>query len=164
MVETSSPRATPLVTRAPVRGSGIIVGVDESDLRRRVAEARVARLATIEADGRAHLVPICFAVEGGRLYSAVDGKPKRSRDLRRLRNLRERPWATVLVDHYEEDWSRLWWARLRGPARVLDSGADAERALALLAEKYPQYRREPPAGPVIAVDLAEWRAWSADGR
>ena len=99
--------------------------MDEAELRRRVAEARVARLATIEADGRAHLVPICFAVEEERLYSAVDQKPKRSRDLRRLRNLRERPWATVLVDHYEEDWSRLWWARLRGPARILDGGEEA---------------------------------------
>jgi PPOX class probable F420-dependent enzyme len=137
--------------------------MDEADLRRRVAEARVARLATIEADGRAHLVPICFAVEGGRLYSAVDQKPKRSRDLRRLRNLRERPWATVLVDHYEEDWSRLWWARLRGPTEIIEPGDAMERALALLTEKYPQYRREPPAGPVIAVDLAEWRTWSARG-
>jgi PPOX class probable F420-dependent enzyme len=137
--------------------------MDEADLRRRVAEARVARLATIEADGRAHLVPICFTIEGGRLYSAVDQKPKRSRDLRRLRNLRERPWATVLVDHYEEDWSRLWWARLRGPTRIIESGDAVERALTLLTEKYPQYRWEPPAGPVIAVDLAEWRTWSARG-
>jgi PPOX class probable F420-dependent enzyme len=142
--------------------------MDGADLPRRVVEARVARLATAEADGRAHLVPICFAIEGRRLYSAVDRKPKRSRDLRRLRNLRERPWATVLVDHYEEDWSRLWWARLRGPAEVLDSGDEVERALGLLIEKYPQYRAEPPDGPVIAIDVAEWRVWSAtplgDGR
>jgi PPOX class probable F420-dependent enzyme len=137
--------------------------MDETDLRRRVAEARIARLGTVEADGRAHLVPICFAVAGERLYSAVDQKPKRSRDLRRLRNLRERPWATVLVDHYEEDWSRLWWARLRGPARILDGGEEARGALELLGEKYPQYRRDPPAGPVVAVDLTEWRTWSAEG-
>ena len=135
--------------------------MDEADLRRRVASARVARLATIEDDGRAHLVPICFAIEGERLFSAVDQKPKRSRDLRRLRNLRERPWATVLVDHYEEDWTRLWWARLRGPAEVLDDGGESRRALALLTAKYPQYRREPPGGPVVAIQLAEWRGWSA---
>ena len=135
--------------------------MDEADLRRRVASARVARLATIEDDGRAHLVPICFAIEGERLFSAVDQKPKRSRDLRRLRNLRERPWATVLVDHYEEDWTRLWWARLRGPAEVLDDGDESRRALALLTAKYPQYRREPPGGPVVAIQLAEWRGWSA---
>ena len=133
----------------------------DPDLSRRVGEARVARLATTEADGRAHLVPICFALEGGVLYSAVDQKPKRSRDLRRLRNLRERPWATVLVDHYEEDWSALWWVRLRGPARVLGDGEEATRALAVLTEKYPQYRREPPGGPVIAVEVAEWRSWQA---
>jgi len=137
--------------------------MDEADLRRRVVEARVARLATIEADGRAHLVPICFVVEGDRLYSAVDQKPKRSRDLRRLRNLRERPWATVLVDHYEEDWSRLWWARLRGPARIIESADDMQRALAPLIEKYPQYRREPPPGPVIALDVVERRGWAAAG-
>jgi PPOX class probable F420-dependent enzyme len=133
--------------------------VPDRDLLRRVAEARVARLATTDADGRPHLVPICFVLEGGVLYSAVDRKPKRSRDLRRLRNIRERPWATVLVDHYEEDWSRLWWARLRGPARVLAGGEEAERALAALAAKYPQYRREPPPGPVVAVEVSEWRAW-----
>jgi PPOX class probable F420-dependent enzyme len=106
-------------------------------------------------------VPICFALEGDVLYSAVDQKPKRSRNLRRLRNLRERPWATVLVDHYEEDWSALWWVRLRGPARVLEDGEEAGRALAVLTAKYPQYRREPPGGPVIALHVAEWRAWDA---
>ena len=142
---------------------GRLPGMEEAEIRRRVAEARVARLATIEADGRAHLVPICFAVAEERLYSAVNQKPKTSRDLRRLRNLRERPFATVLVDHYEEDWSRLWWARLRGPARILDGGEEALGALELLGEKYPQYRRDPPAGPVVAVDLAEWRTWSARG-
>ena len=131
----------------------------DPDLSRRVGEARVARLATVGPDGRAHLVPICFALDGDVLYTAVDQKPKRSRDLQRLRNLRERPWATVLVDHYQEDWSGLWWVRLRGPARVLDDGEEADRALAALAAKYPQYRRDPPGGPVIAVDLAEWRAW-----
>ena len=135
--------------------------MDEAELRRRVASARVARLATIEDDGRAHLVPICFAVEGERLFNAVDGKPKRSRDLRRLRNLRARPWATVLVNHYEEDWTRLWWARLRGPAEVLEDGDAARRALALLIAKYPQYERDPPAGPVVAMRLAEWHGWSA---
>ena len=133
----------------------------DPDLLRRVAEARVARLATIDPDGRAHLVPFCFALEGGVLYSVVDQKPKRSRNLRRLRNLRERPWATVLVDHYEEDWSALWWVRLRGTARVLEDGEEARRALVVLTEKYPQYRREPPGGPVIALDVAEWRTWDA---
>ena len=147
--------------RASVPGSSHC-GMDDADLRRRVAAARVARLATVEADGRAHTVPICFALDGDTLYSAVDGKPKRSRDLRRLRNIRERPLATVLVDHYEEDWTRLWWVRLRGAARVLEVGGPEEaRAIDLLVEKYRQYRAARPAGPVLAVALEEVRGWEA---
>jgi PPOX class probable F420-dependent enzyme len=133
--------------------------VPDVRLAQRVGDARVARLATIDPDGRPHLVPFCFALDGGVLYSSVDQKPKRSRDLRRLRNLRERDRATVLIDHYEEDWSALWWVRLRGRARVLEGGAEYRRAMALLAEKYPQYRRDPPAGPVIALDVGEWSSW-----
>ena len=120
----------------------------------------MARLATIDPDGRAHLVPNVFAIDGDTLYSAVDRKPKRSRTLRRIEKARARPDVTILVDHYEDDWRRLWWIRLRGRARVLDEGDERERALALLAEKYPQYRDERPDGPVLAVDVTEVRAWS----
>ena len=127
----------------------------------RLTEARVARLATIDPDGRPHLVPIVFAVDGDTLFSAVDRKPKRSRTLRRIENARVRPDVTILVDHYDEDWSRLWWLRLRGRARVLDEGDERDRALALLAEKYPQYRAEPPDGAVLAVDVTERREWQA---
>ena len=123
--------------------------------------ARVARLATIDADGRAHLVPIVFALDGDTLYSAVDRKPKRSTTLHRIENARARPDVTVLVDQYDDDWSRLWWIRLRGRARVLDDGDERDRALALLTEKYEQYRREPPEGPVLAVDVVDAREWSA---
>jgi PPOX class probable F420-dependent enzyme len=133
---------------------------DESVLRERLSAARVARLATIDADGRPHLVPIVFALDGDTLYSAVDAKPKRSRRLRRIENARERPDVTVLVDHYDEDWSLLWWVRLRGRARVLDAGEEAERALELLADKYEQYGRARPGLPVLAVDAVEWRGWS----
>jgi len=129
----------------------------------RVITARVARLATIDPDGRPHLVPIVFAVDGDTLYSAVDRKPKRSQTLRRIENARVRPDVTILVDHYSEDWSALWWIRLRGRARVLDDGEERERALALLQEKYPPYRDEPPDGPVLAVDVNEVRDWSASG-
>lgn len=121
--------------------------------------ARVARLATIDPDGRPHLVPIVFVLVGETVYTAVDAKPKRSHVLRRIENARARPDATVLVDHYEEDWRRLWWVRLRARARVLDGGEEAERALRLLTEKYEQYRREPPAAPVLALDVVEWRGW-----
>jgi PPOX class probable F420-dependent enzyme len=130
-------------------------------LRERVAAARVARLATLDPDGRPHLVPIVFALEGQTLYTAVDDKPKRSRRLRRVENARARPDVTVLVDHYADDWERLWWVRLRGRARVLDGGDEAERALDLLAAKYPQHARRRPGPPVLAVDVLEWRGWSA---
>ncbi len=132
-------------------------------LRERVEAARVARLATIDPDGRPHLVPIAFVLAGETLYSAVDEKPKRSRTLRRIENARARPDVTVLVDHYEDDWQRLWWVRLRGRARVLDGGDEAERALRLLGDKYEQYREQPPRPPVLAVDVVEWRDWDASG-
>ncbi|HEX7310698.1 MAG TPA: TIGR03668 family PPOX class F420-dependent oxidoreductase [Gaiellaceae bacterium] len=127
----------------------------------RLAGARVARLATTDPDGRLHLVPIVFAVEGDTLYSAVDRKPKRSRTLRRIENARARPDVTILVDHYEEDWTRLWWIRVRGHARVLDDGNERAHALALLTVKYEQYRAEPPDGPVLAVDITDVREWTA---
>jgi PPOX class probable F420-dependent enzyme len=137
---------------------------DEIVWRERVRAARVARLATVDADGRPHLVPIVFVLDGETLYSAVDAKAKRSRRLRRIENARERPEVTVLVDHFEDDWNRLWWVRLRGRARVLDGGPEAEHALGLLAAKYEQYRRTPPGAPVLAVDVAQWRGWSARER
>ncbi len=121
----------------------------------------MARLATTDPGGRPHLVPIVFALDGDTLYSAVDRKPKRSRTLRRIENARARPDVTVLVDHYDEDWERLWWIRLRGRARVLDDGKERKRALALLTAKYPQYRDVPPDGPVLAVDVTQVRTWSA---
>lgn len=121
----------------------------------------MARLATTDPDGRPHLVPIVFALDGDTLFSAVDWKPKRSQVLRRIENARARPDVTILVDHYEDDWSRLWWIRVRGRARVLDDGPERERALALLAEKYEQYRERPPAGPVLAVDVDDVYAWTA---
>jgi PPOX class probable F420-dependent enzyme len=130
----------------------------------RLTGARVARLATTDPDGRPHLVPIVFALDGDTLYSAVDRKPKRSTKLRRIENARARPDVTVLIDHYEDDWRRLWWIRLRGRARVLDEGTEHDRALELLKGKYPQYRAEPPEGPVLAVDISERREWSSRER
>jgi len=124
----------------------------------RVEDARVARLATVGADGRPHVVPICFALAGSTLYTAVDAKPKRTRRLRRLANVESNQWVEVVVDDYDEDWSRLWWVRLAGRGRVVERD---ERALELLAAKYPQYRREPPAGPFVVVEIerrVEWRA------
>jgi PPOX class probable F420-dependent enzyme len=128
-----------------------------------VEATRVAHLATLDPDGRPHLVPIVFALEHDTLYTAVDAKPKRSRRLRRIENARSRPDVTVLFDHYEDDWRRLWWIRARGRARVLDGGAEAARALALLEARYEQYLvGRPPVLPVLAVDVVEWRGWAAD--
>jgi PPOX class probable F420-dependent enzyme len=127
----------------------------------RLTAARVARLATTDPDGRPHLVPIVFVLEGDTLYTAVDKKVKRSTKLRRIENARARPDVTVLIDHYEEDWRRLWWIRIRGRGRVLDVGDERERALALMQQKYPQYRTEPPDGPVLAIDVIQVREWSA---
>jgi PPOX class probable F420-dependent enzyme len=135
--------------------------MDRERMRGLVAQARVGRLATVAPDGRLHLVPICFALAGDVLYSAVDDKPKRSRRLQRFENVRAHPEVAVLVDHYEEDWTRLWWVRLRGRARVLASGSEADTALKLLADKYEQYRERPPVAPVLAVAVEEWRGWSA---
>jgi PPOX class probable F420-dependent enzyme len=135
--------------------------LDAEEMRRRVKGARVARLATRDERDRLHLVPICFALADDVLYSAVDEKPKRRRELKRLDNIRARPDVAVLVDHYEEDWSQLWWVRLRGRGRVHEDGPERERGLAVLAEKYAGYRREPPRGAVITVAVEEWLGWKA---
>jgi PPOX class probable F420-dependent enzyme len=135
--------------------------MDREEMRELVGQARVGRLATLDAEARPHLVPICFALEGDMLYSAVDEKPKRSRRLKRLENIRRHPHVSVLVDRYEEDWSRLWWVRLDGTASVLEEGPEREHGLALLQAKYEQYRAEPPTGAVIAVRLERWRGWAS---
>jgi PPOX class probable F420-dependent enzyme len=133
--------------------------VDETTMRERVGTARVARLATTTPSGRPHVVPICFAPVGDTVYSAVDGKPKSTRQLQRLANLRAHPEAALLIDHYDEDWTTVWWIRLDTVGRVLDPGAAQDRALAALRDRYEQYRRDPPPGPVIALDVVGWRAW-----
>ena len=130
-------------------------------MRRLVSGSRVARMATIDPDGRPHIVPVVFVVDRETLYSSIDEKPKRTREVRRLANIRTTPdRVSILVDHYEEEWPRLWWVRLRGTGRILERGSEREAALALLSDKYPQYRDVPPQGPVIAVDVGEWRGWS----
>ena len=120
-------------------------------------DARVARLATVDPQGRPHVVPVCFVLDGDTLYTAVDEKPKRTRALQRLRNIEANPNVEVLIDRYEDYWSRLWWVRLRGTARVVDD----PRAVELLAAKYPQYAEHPPAGPVIAVAIEERVEWTS---
>ena len=135
---------------------------DLDDARRRFAAARHAYLGTADAMGQPHLVPVTFAFSGtDRVVIAVDHKPKRSTDLRRLRNIAANPQVSLLVDEYHEDWTQLWWVRADGVATVL---TDAERAEPLdrLAEKYPVYRLLRPDGPVISIAVHTWRSWSYD--
>ena len=126
-----------------------------------VALAPVGRLATVRRDGRPHVVPICFVIIDGVVYSAVDHKPKRHQHLQRVSSITATGAASLLVDEYDDDWSRLWWVRLDGAARLVDDTAEAERAIRSLSDKYPQYRDRPPSGPVLAVDVQRWAGWSA---
>ena len=129
--------------------------------RRFVETRRVGHLATADAAGAPHIVPVCFALDGGSLYVTIDEKPKR-RDvpLKRVRNILENPQAAFIVDRYDEDWTRLGWVMLRGAAEILENGAEHDRAQSLLREKYPQYRGMNLAGlPVIALRIVRVAAW-----
>lgn len=134
--------------------------MDRAEALRRLATATVARLATVGSTGAPHLVPITFAlIDAGTLVTAVDHKPKRTAALRRLANIEAEPRVSVLVDHYEDDWRRLWWVRADGEARV-GKAAPAGAAEALV-RRYPQYRERPPQGPFIIVEIQRLRGWSA---
>ncbi|AZQ32735.1 TIGR03668 family PPOX class F420-dependent oxidoreductase [Streptomyces cyaneochromogenes] len=147
----------------------------QDEARGRFAAAPVARLATVDPEGRPHLVPVLFAVRGDEIVTAVDGKPKRSRRLRRLHNIAVSPAVCLLVDEYDDDWDRLWWVRADGGARILqpgtsemsdasdraDSSYEYAAAIELLRQKYPRYRRQPPDGPVIVITVLHWSGWQA---
>jgi PPOX class probable F420-dependent enzyme len=126
--------------------------------------ARVGRLATATASGRPHVVPVCFALIGDRLYWAVDAKPKRTRELRRLRNIAENPRVSLVVDVWDEDWSRLAWVMVEGAAAVVEDGPERAQAIAALVAKYPQYAAmdlAATAGAVVAVTPGRVLAWRA---
>jgi PPOX class probable F420-dependent enzyme len=135
--------------------------VESTEARERLADARVARLATVDRSSRPHLIPICFALAGETIYSAVDHKPKRTTELHRLKNVAHNPRVAVLADHYEDDdWGALWWVRADGLGRVLDrSSSEARDAVELLRGRYAPYRETPPAGPVLAIDVQRWSGW-----
>jgi PPOX class probable F420-dependent enzyme len=135
--------------------------MDVTAMRRRIAEARVGRLVTVDRDGRPHVVPIVFADDDENLYFGVDQKPKRRRDLKRIRNIAGNPHVSVLVDHYEDDWTRLWWVRVDGVAHVIAHEEEARRAIDLLVAKYPQYEHARPQGPVVAIAIETMTAWAA---
>lgn len=131
-------------------------------VERFVREHRVARLATVDEHGRPHMVPICYTYSRGRLYTPVDLKPKAvaPEGLRRVRNILANPRVQVLIDDYDEDWSRLAFVQLRGTAALLHEGAEHRRAVRLLERKYPQYQALPLAGrPIIEVAVERVVAW-----
>jgi PPOX class probable F420-dependent enzyme len=119
---------------------------------------RVGHLATADCDGIPHLVPVCFAATGSTLYTPIDAKPKSGRELRRLKNIRENPRVSFLVDRYDEDWSRLGWLRIDGRAELLSEGQEFDRAALSLMGRYPQYR-DMRLSCIIAIRIAGTRGW-----
>ena len=134
-------------------------GVDREEALRRLAAARVGRLATADAGGIPHVVPMVFVLDGDTIFWAVDEKPKRTRAIKRLANIRANPNVEVVVDRYQERWDRIWWVRAAGSARIVEGEGDAARALELLAAKYRQYRKDPPPGPVVAIEVTRLSWW-----
>jgi len=135
--------------------------VTPTEARTRFASAPVARMATVMPDGRPHLVPVTFALDGDTIYTAIDAKPKRGTPLRRLTNIAANPRVALLVDEYDDDWRQLWWVRADGLASV---EATHPRAVSLLRDRYAQYREVEITGPVIIVRIDRWVGWSADRR
>jgi PPOX class probable F420-dependent enzyme len=134
-------------------------------LRRRITRARVGHLAT--SDGtRPTVIPVCFVLLGDTIYQAIDAKPKSVSpgQLRRVKNIQANPRAALLIDHYVEDWRRLWWVLLHGRARLVAPGPEQARAIAALRRKYPQYRTTTPLMPnalVIALAVRRQQHWQA---
>ena len=124
-------------------------------------DRRVGHLATADARGAPHLIPVCYAFAGDNLYITIDEKPKRrDRPLKRMRNILENPQAAFVVDRWDEDWRRLGWVMLRGRAEIIEAGAEHDQAQALLIARYPQYRAMNLAGlPVIALRIARATDW-----
>jgi PPOX class probable F420-dependent enzyme len=135
--------------------------VDPGEARRRFASSPVAHLATVRPDGGPHVVPVVFVLVDDTVYWAVDAKPKRSRQLQRLANLRAQPRCSLLVDAYDDDWSRLWWVRADGIATILEDPPGTHAGLQALAGRHPQYRAQPPDGPLVVVTVERWTGWSA---
>lgn len=135
--------------------------MDQTEMAALLTSSPVGRLATIGPNHRPHVVPIVFALDEDLIYTAVDQKPKRTKYLQRLRNIEANPAVTLLVDHYSEDWSELWWVRVDGIAEIHETGPVWERATACLADKYPQYRGFPPDGSALTISIERISGWSA---
>ena len=135
--------------------------LDPAEARARFTGSPVLRLATAGSDGRPHLVPCTFAVDGsGRVVIGIDNKPKSSGSLRRLRTIAENPRVSLLADYYADDWARLWWARADGIATIEGSGPKHAGHWEQLRSKYPQYGGQVLGGPVILVTVESWSGWA----
>jgi PPOX class probable F420-dependent enzyme len=136
-----------------------------ADAAERFAAAPVAVLSTVGGDGSPHVVPIVFAVRtvagASTIYTAVDAKRKTSHRLRRLANIAANPRVSLLVDHYDADWTQLWWVRADGLATVHESGEQMAIGYAALRQEYPQYERVALDGPVVTVAVTRWSSWHA---
>ena len=124
--------------------------------------ARLGHLAFLDDDDRPRVLPVTFALAGGAVWSAIDSKPKRTAEPARVRLLRRRPQAALCVDRYDDDWSRLAWVQLLGRVDVLEAAAGVPGLDALIA-KYPQYREQPPPGPLLRLTVQRALSWSASG-
>ncbi|MEQ7124699.1 TIGR03668 family PPOX class F420-dependent oxidoreductase [Actinopolymorpha sp. B11F2] len=136
----------------------------EADARARFAGGRTAHLAMADESARPHVVVVTFAAVGSVVVTAVDSKPKTTPRLHRLRLIAANPQVSILVDQYDDaDWTRLWWVRGDGVAHILDTPEESAEARSWLAAKYAQYAAEPPAGPVIRIEVARWSGWAYTG-
>jgi PPOX class probable F420-dependent enzyme len=135
--------------------------METAELRRRFASSPVARLSTVRPDGAPHVVPVVFALVGDTVFSAVDAKPKRTTELQRLANVRAEPRCALLVDHYADDWRRLWWVRADGTAEVVEAPPAGHPGIQALVQRFPQYRDEPPSGPLLVVTVQRWSGWAS---
>ncbi len=129
----------------------------------RLSETPVGHLATADANGRPHVIPVCFAYDGHCIYSVLDAKPKRGTltGLRRVRNILANPQVSLVIDHYDEDWTRLWYLLVQGRAELVENGPEPSTAIALLREKYSQYRNMALDGnPVIRITPERATGWS----
>ena len=124
--------------------------------------ARVGRLGLVDEDGHPRVLPVTFAIAAGRVWTAIDAKPKRdpARAPARVRFLRRDPRAALTVDHYSDDWDKLAWVQVLGAVRILDRD-EAPQALEGLTDKYEPYRSSPPPGPLLALEPARCLFWRA---
>ena len=137
--------------------------MDRAEALTLLERSSVAHLATTRPDGGPHIVPITFALEADQIVHMIDHKPKSTTRLQRLVNIAANPRASLLVDHYNDDWARLWWVRVDGPARVIEEGAEWEAARASLAAKYHHYQDRPPQGPAVFIAMEKVTGWVGSG-